>query len=119
MKANELRIGNYVNYCGQIITAGDCWDDIFHGISKHKKDKVTIEPIPLTEQWLKDFGLNPKNNYFKQLGVCYENGSYIAAFDDNEFGHNKEDEFLIKYVHQLQNLYFAIMGKELTESWKY
>jgi len=79
-----------------------------------------IEPIQLTEEWLLRFGfkLEKDVDYFyviktKQKGITLEvepNGRTIL-FD------NKNIKFIdilpIKYVHQLQNLYFAITGEEL------
>ena len=65
-----------------------------------------LKPILLTEEWLLKFGFSIfKNMYFikgmqiwkcNDLFLCNKNGIYI------------------KYVHQLQNLYFALTGKELT-----
>lgn len=61
-------------------------------------------PIPLTEQWLIDFGiLNSKNWSWNGYTIEYwvEDGDtacFVASAD---------------YVHQLQNLYFALTGEEL------
>ena len=99
MKATELRIGNLVNY-------NHMSDD----------DAITIEiknlsidsnlnnfrPIPLTEEWLLNFGFKKGvKGWFKTL-------SNNCKF--NLYMHSKET---YKYVHKLQNLYFALTNEEL------
>jgi len=68
------------------------------------------EPIELTEEWLIKFGLKKKT-----IKSCYWT---IKNFDvdlDGWFGFNKMVAPVpLKYVHQLQNLYFALTGNELT-----
>ena len=105
MKANELRIGNYVNWIDgkiQEITGKDIhW--------KEKNDNTELSPfdfapIPLTEEWLLKFGFRESNKYlFKyKLGLKKRGDNYFY------------DNISIKHVHQLQNLYFALTGEELT-----
>lgn len=65
-----------------------------------------INPIPLTEEWLIKFG-------FVKQGRYYRIGKVKITFRDCwrfEYG-----GFISKiyYVHQLQNLYFALTDKEL------
>ena len=73
----------------------------------------SMNPIPLTEEWLLNLGFK-KNNYYgydEYLidGYSYINGKFhIAACDD--CGESVE----INFVHELQNLYFALTKKELT-----
>jgi hypothetical protein len=126
MKANELRIGNWVE-----------------GRSDSKKDFLTFQvyketffdiestygefkPIPLTEEWLVKFG-------FKKFkgGISLDNEEFTLTYTHKNTDKtillevNGEDEWgkhqytcivlnHIKYVHQLQNLYFTLTGEELT-----
>ena len=113
MKATELRIGNYVIEKGKIKP--------MYSISNHNaKDYSRIEPIPLTEEWLKKLG-------FKLVfagqgdGYIYEYGELcktltIHSRDRNKFLYSTFNscEKHIQYVHQLQNLYFALTNEELT-----
>jgi hypothetical protein len=82
-----------------------------------------IKPIPLTEEWLLKFGFEIddvwiskiKNiEYNRMIGIdLINNHIFLAQYDS----HNKfRDVFISKcdYVHQLQNLYFALTGNELT-----
>ena len=131
MKANELRIGNYYKdkHCIGSIVGYDLF--MFEGYClgvRHIKNSFceSWEPIPLTEQWLKDF----KFRYYKSHFNSWElNGVsvYWPEHKKNEkhftvwVGRNREDgqwvklELKLYHVHQLQNLYFALTGKELTK----
>jgi hypothetical protein len=107
MKPNELRIGNLVN-------------DNLGGILKIKgikteSDLSHIRPIKLTDKWLIDFGFEKtewdNNNSFRKM---VGNNDYTIVFYSNcicEIGDVIVKE--IQYVHQLQNLYFALTGNEL------
>lgn len=100
MKATELRIGNWINHNN----LGKIYID---GISPHcndfKIDNVfewvylkNCEPILLTEEWLLRFRFD--NNHWAT--------KWILTKIPIPTG--------IEYVHQLQNLYFALTGEELT-----
>ena len=71
-----------------------------------------LEPIPLTEEWLFKFGFDNKYNKGKftiiPIGkLNYEQGrTYFNSW--TILNHQP------KYVHQLQNLYFALTSEELT-----
>lgn len=65
------------------------------------RDKVkNFSPLPITEECLKKFGFDSKLAQFNVKGRFILDG----------YGMN---EIEIKYVHQLQNLYFALTGEEL------
>jgi len=115
MKVNELRIGNYVYFHGDVEEINMV--DGFGVIGREEQPLCSIdefEPIPLTEEWLLKFGFEKADEiYFIEFGVYsmtikeYEKGKYIL---NPETHFNYVD---IEYVHQLQNLYFALTGKEL------
>jgi len=117
MKATELRIGNYVKCYVKGIT--DRFDtvqlNIYHltDICKQIKD-YKYEPIPLTEEWLLKFGF--------ELDIeddGYQKGKYKVSVSDEGclffiyVGYYPEEIAEFKYIHQLQNLYFALTGEEL------
>ena len=121
MKAEELRIGNLVNHFDQIIGVDGIDDlDVFNKdcgeIPLH-----SIQPIPLTEEWLLKFGANcigAKGWNFISVNKAdtsyiYFNPNGVGLAIDNGTTENAI-EVEIKYVHQLQNLYFALTGEELT-----
>lgn len=74
-----------------------------------------IKPIPLTEEWLLKFGFETSNRIdLGELKPCYVIFSLALMIRHNSFfidwiGGNTE----LKYVHQLQNIYFALTGSEL------
>lgn len=124
MKANELRVNNYVegvNGIDQILTIGETGVKLVKFNEPGSSDEPThyfdwIKPIPLSEEWLLKFGFNAQH-IIKQW--------YSYVNDHIEISHYSKDRcmvfvsasdvaFDIKYVHQLQNLYFALTGKELT-----
>ena len=128
MKANELRIGNLLTFNGKIRTVDGvslvgCHKDeryILVELNYMYKEKVLlqidkIDPTPLTEEWLLRFG-------FEKVGVNYQKGWLLlwtflktgeVHFVLNEPNSNKRHITEFKYVHQLQNLYFALTGEEL------
>ena len=74
-----------------------------------------IKPIPLTEKWLLDFGFKVKGDFYDkgQLSILLAN-----LKDNHPNGRVYYNSLAIvqsqpKYVHQLQNLYFALTQKEL------
>ncbi len=100
MEAKELRIGNWVSYKGNLVkwSRSDFCDNVAIRLSS---------PIPLTEDWLKEFGFIEFNRTFWDRDDFYavnmQQGYYRCEYLETD----------ILYVHQLQNIYHAISGKEL------
>jgi hypothetical protein len=109
MKVNELRIGNWFipfMFNGEELEARPIRAMEFLALSQNPH---WGKPIPLTEEWLLKFG-------FDDLGTYgYGRGNFHICLHENEFYFpiNNRKVF-IKHVHQLQNLYFALTGEELT-----
>jgi len=112
MEAKELRMGNLVHgnpYNGLITVFSNNKCVIKHksGIARFLIED--LEPIPLTEEWLLKFGFEIKqsrfgNEYLGKINLYTTSDKNIVFCYD---GYLKG----IKYVHQLQNLYFALTGK--------
>lgn len=117
---NELRIGNWVyqtieeTYEYQVKA-----DDFAENLTK-----VYHAPIPLAEEWLVKFGFEKVSSHF-EIGedirryALYINSTgngftcqLLRTFNGVHTITNFATDML--YVHQLQNLYFALTGKELT-----
>lgn len=129
MKANELRIGNYVYDRGNKILKIDYWERkdmiaqkvVVGGFVGHPftEDVEFLKPIPLTEEWLLKFGFEDirelDNIDFKEYRMINEY-SFCVQFPCGVEAHCYAGNYpiAIKYLHQLQNLYFALTGKELT-----
>ena len=108
LKANELRIGNYVYFKDTLLK--------FEFDSGWNFDY--IKPIPLTQEWLSKFRFTIKDTQYAYLNLPNK-GAYIyvnhngtgIALENDEFELSYPIE--LKYVHQLQNLYFSLTGIEL------
>ncbi len=126
--SNEVRIGNLVNY-----NDGEYgFDDYVVIIEPHeihtyrtiaeRIKNAELNPIPITPEWLEMFGfvksISPK---------CHENWvmysqhhfSFVLreitpfiGFTYHSYG--TDHSLQIDHVHQLQNLYHALTGQELT-----
>ena len=127
MLNKELRLGNWVdqpNTGRQQVSA--IHNDIQISTTYGSIDKY-CKPIPLTEKWLLDFGFIKHGNYFhismldidyvfKHRGFKEDYTLYIEYTDspqEVDEGKKYPVAFGVKYVHQLQNLYFALTGLEL------
>jgi hypothetical protein len=103
---NELRIGNLV-----LIHRTEI--QMLEGDFGYRDDFYS--PITLNERWLLNLGFYKSDDFYILDG-------YHASFDaDNPlwFGQAGCCQFEtikdnIKYVHELQNLYFALTNEELT-----
>ena len=78
----------------------------------HQKHREWIEykPIPLTEEWLLKFGFESDDEFIfeKDIRICKTKQGYVY------FDFSVMDPICdVKYVHQLQNLHFALTGEEL------
>jgi hypothetical protein len=115
MQANELRIGNLLYNNNVLVTIDarsifDIWDD--KGLKEYK-------PIPLTEEWLLKFGFS-KRAVLSSVLYDMKNPRFSIYLNPPIDKSNKwnilgiEKNINIQYVHQLQNLYFALTGEELT-----
>ena len=100
MKASELRIGNIVKQ-GIIESIGISLIQVSDTIYESE----VIESIQLTEEWLLKFGFR------KVYKTCYQYKDFIL--DDRFIMMDIDITIQLKYVHQLQNLYFALTGEEL------
>jgi len=119
---NQVRIGNLVDFDGRIETVyaiRNSGTDFYRGKTKNGVMMQSyvweaIKPIPLTEEWLLKFGFDKDVDDF-YLDI---NTVLFVSYNDDEFVHLKSNHLetiaSIKYVHQLQNLYFALTGSELT-----
>jgi hypothetical protein len=117
MQANELRIGNWYN--DKRINR----DFVVHGVSKHGIDHGDSDysptriqnamPIPLTEEWLTRFGFEDEKLYEEFFEYSINRNHRIQTDGEIFVFLGYRDGVEIKYLHQLQNLYFALTGKEL------
>ena len=126
INANELRIGNYVSdyhasdsFMGKVktLTHNRCYYGNFHSSYKD------LKPIPLTEEILLKCGF--KIREITVLGATQKHYSdfrniAIELLSDEYFmlGLHRGYETIepirrVKYVHELQNLIYALTNEEL------
>lgn len=114
IEKNEYRIGNYVDGDGRdVIITG-------HYLSNMEKGMKSLPPIKITEEWLLRFGCDKKLSRFilneKYFLAKYndEKGCMFGIYITDYPSYDIEILCFIQYIHQLQNLVFAITQKELT-----
>jgi hypothetical protein len=133
IQANELRIGNYILYLDELyIIDGFQYVEksplvkyrvhfkTIDGKLRNSKMQNWINPIPLTKELLEKCGFKDpaENGWALRLGLnsidelCWyrQDNSLRYQTKDSGFTRNYNTE----YLHQLQNLYFDLVGEELT-----
>ena len=123
MKANELRINNIyktnIEFVGSLEAKINVFKDKEYFILNEKKLMLIlqfdllkfIEPIQLTEEWLLKCGFEMNRLSFS---IKFElNNFIIFKIDDYFYAKVIGMEINLKYLHELQNLYFTHNKKEL------
>lgn len=129
MDVKELRVGNYI-----------AWRSFYSspeavGIINGDEDSINgvkacyFNGIPLTEEWLKEFGFDIEDGIWIKQESGYARNSTTPInqrikliirdrkvliyydYDTDIEAHNMLR--YIRYVHQLQNLFFDLVGREL------
>ena len=124
MEARELRIGNWVKQGRANVQVTGAM------IQEINQELLYVDPIPLTEERLLKFGFDliPFVAPSQSCGVDLYHGYNYAVLKigyktelilryKSDFSKIRIEGFYsseLKYVHQLQNLYFALTGEELT-----
>jgi hypothetical protein len=135
IKANDLRVGNKVYYnTGESIEVHTIDSvDIKLAEQYNLLFNANHSPIPLTEEWLIKMGfslyssegrylITPNNEIELLITLESDNENTYCYIDiyqhiDKEDDEGAEIVFLTKenyYLHQLQNLYYALTNEELT-----
>ena len=125
MKASELRIGNKAFYKEKVVEIASVSgikysfgnQDITISTSDNSLlsvDILQLQPIHLTPELLEKCGLvydgeyfTIKNSYLELKPI--EDGKFQLTINSAEY----EAKSIVEYLHQLQNLYFALTGREL------
>lgn len=102
LKQNDCRYGNYIIYGGSITQLNE--KEMCHFF----RFPESYKPILLSEKWLMDFNFNLKELGFDELSVSHHLTGNKFYFIISNYAKQ------IFYVHELQNLYFALTGCELT-----
>lgn len=127
MKANELRSGSIISINGEFsvvdhihshedsVTVKDGFVIVFKGGDLETEDRDIIKPIHLTPEILEKCGFEKHHADFfidalmlKPKGNLFEVWLYPTPPPQSAYNATN-----IIYLHQLQNLYFALTGEEL------
>jgi len=110
MKVSELRVGNWVidgRFEYQL-----CLSDFYN---MYLDEDCPFKPITLTEEWLLKFGFKRSlSNYYwinindHRIEIKQVKGGFVLLDDNGSWA-----SFVFNSLHQLQNLYHALTGKEL------
>lgn len=121
MEAKNFRIGNLIEADKNIISIGIIKENfITWNVAKYPTNKVwnpflptndpRLKPIKLTNEWLKKLcfvhDLDTNTFCLKPITLYKQDGIFWCDI--------LWDSLEIKSVHQLQNLFFALTGTELT-----
>lgn len=108
IQANELRIGNWVYEEGEKLTQIVVGWQLDEGMETFG--------IPITEEWLTSLGFKRHDKY-DEIGIITD---YTFVYNDEIFIYCDFDFVFdagfvkkIEFVHDLQNLIFALTNKEL------
>lgn len=144
MEAQELRFMNCLYHKGtdmlvhvrSIITENDSCVSIDLGVNKedsHIVDVSLFDPVPINRTWLEQLGfkLERGDSEYLSLVLPIPTMYMITLYSTNQNGfsvvwplrkgENKKEHRLcadVKYIHQLQNLYYSLTGKELIENYR-
>lgn len=109
IKANELRIGNYINeaICGHVMVSAN--------ILVHIEKSDNYSPIELTEDILLGIGATKSYNdgelHFDRFRLIWKQSfNYWYVISLNEKAYLTK----IEYLHEWQNFVFVMNGQELT-----
>jgi hypothetical protein len=123
MKANEIRLGNFVNFMSQY---SDVWIDTTietpMELNQVASFPNSFKPINLSEYWLNKMGFKKKVHKWHDGSVSTDlfwlNNYFIGLYGDyNALSRvvDREHQFIrnIDFVHQLQNVYYYLNDVEL------
>jgi hypothetical protein len=116
MTPKELRIGNLVDLGNRFAKISEIYHEACTVLDLEEtqdtiEDYERTKPIPLTKEWLLKFGFMTDDiewwDGLVSLGI-YKDGLFYCPTSSISYRLSK-----IEYVHQLQNLCFAVTGEEL------
>lgn len=141
INANELRIGNLFNNVFNspivILSVVEITEYMImgkevNGIFNGSFSPNMINPIQITDEWLLKFGFETMDaeTDFMEYAIDKDGTIIFSIMNDGGLDHKNENPFYItsegqingfahkhkieiKFIHQLQNIYFALTGEEL------
>lgn len=122
MKSKEVRIGNFIKRAEHKNWQERYWNDTVE-VGYNEMYLLSLDewsewynPIELDEKWMLNFGLKKDHNNryvtHNWTGLCFEFKSQWYCYRYTNIG-IIEITFGFKYVHDFQNLYYALTKVEL------
>lgn len=115
IQAKELRLGNWIKVYGDVTCA---WNLSSDDDVNDEGNGDHIQPIPLTPEILEKCGFEKQDDgdggYYLEL--LSANGFLFVAGDKKGYTDvfiDLWEQLRVRYLHQLQNLYFALTGNEI------
>lgn len=118
MDVRELRIGNLIEWNKQPFKVCRIFTDSIEN-EFWCKPLNELHPIPLTEEWLVKLGFEESYNSSVRLKFDHKENTecgydFSRVSDKSMEGFRYYGHYIkIGFVHQLQNLYYSLTGKEL------
>lgn len=121
----QLRLGNYIQDRGGKVLRIDFMKHVQEGYDTKVGQLMHIEgeevhpmteysdyanPIQLTEEWLLRLGFEKEDDVFYKIK---DSEGWLLTNDGELTKSISEFYICVRFVHQLQNLYFALTGEEL------
>lgn len=124
MAPQELRQNNLIRdiesgRIGEVLTIGEKRCTIKMPYSKLSQSYEEFEPIELTEEWLLKMGFDSNKVAYKidnerfLFELYFYDAWNLNYTEKPKFGNGNVEISGYWYVHQLQNLFFALCGEEL------
>ena len=111
MKANELRIGNYVHrQSGKMVVNRD---EVYKIENVNLQSANKYEPISITKEWLQKLGFEGHGGELKKGRFTYLVQQRFLVVEGYEYDYNGITCHP-EYIHELQNIIFALTGEELS-----
>lgn len=114
MNTRELRLGNYVMVDGEIVKV--------NGITQHK---IGFAPHAYGERYARSHDVEPvelSSDVMKSVSLPTEIFGSIETIEQDElfrkFKVIIDNKFVVRYLHDFQNVIFMLTGKELSVNFK-
>lgn len=112
MNPKSLRIGNQVDWNGETAIISQLLESEVVFKCGEMDLYESIKPVLLIEEMLMNYGFN--EFYILEIGLFK-----IEYSVENKIFYLNDIGLKLKYLHQLQNLYFALTGEEIKiKLWK-
>ncbi len=114
-----LRIGSHVEYKGKIVRICSLKTNMANYDEGKGKPRCYscmkayykyLRPIPITPELLNELGFEYRDNTYWEIWYL---GSFTIEGKEHSSYFDYDGHIPLKYLHELENLYYMVYGKEL------